>query len=1198
MWKLTLRLLLSIIILAVLLVLGNTLGWWNRLGRTGAAWLWWLLVLLLVGALIASIVVGVRALRAFFPRYRERRFLSRLHTDDTPPDAEAESYRQLQEKMQEAVQTLAKSPDLRKQRGLPLYAVPWYLCIGASRSGKTTLLRGVATSFAPFARPSAATAAPTQNCDWWFFNTAIILDTAGHYAFPKNEVEHSRWYRFLRLLRAHRALQPINGLIIALAADTLASKRQEEVRLEAAELRKRIDEAIRELGIDFPVYLLITRCDLVEGFTEFFECLPEQTQRQVFGYIHEPQPQGDQLQQPPASILHFDPIAEGLVERLKQLRLSIFNEEKLPPAILRQRIFCFPEEFQALLQPLNIFVETLLTENPLYHLPFLRGIFFSSAQQQGPRYSFARRKFRFDSHASSVSSGTKTYFLHDSFAVVLPRDRALVKPTRGAIRGRWLWHFFGFSSCVALCLLLIFLLLQAFVSDRRVYSAVQVQQESCTMASAGQTTGSLLELSDTCRQIVQALIEQNRQRAVWSKLVFNRSGQLEEQLRQRYVEQFATGVLAGLDTSLSQRLVGSDTIPLVFLLIKRIELLNQCLSRFGCPETFEKDVQPDYQLMLDLRPQSAASVEKVTQLQYTYEAYLRWASEGTENVLYGEREAHAERLRSWFAAKQFALQQIVPWANKNYAPVMPQEYWEGISAADGRKAVQVDGAYTAGAWKQSILPFVQRAEEAVPDMAPLLSAFQEEYYAQYFKQWRDFLVDFPRGEALPREARRRLASKFSDENSPYNRIVDVVLAQLTPLLPAALILEGAPAEAAAGKPEQPVSWFEKAKRTISQLWEKGRTVSIPGVIKGAVTATGVEPTLPHWVRVLYHYSKSESRKAYLDALKQMRELLAGAISTEKSLQLVQATFQEGKPTEQSSQPVLKARWILSQFRDKEGMSEEDLKVVWPLLDRPLLFVWKVALESVGELLGKSWADNVIAPTNGLSELERLQRLYGPQGEVRKFADQFMKPFLVNNESDFGQVLGVKLPLSLALLKALQTEKQLKPLLEEGKYQVQVTAGKADIPDPVVTSNVTTEFQSNCEERKKVCNPPKEGCEPSATIAWSPKSCGEPSITFSVICDRSCVDRAELIRASVTEGSIPLVIRYPGQSGFLDFIRDFRGAEKLRNFELKDFVRSAPPEERRQVTDTLNRFGISTIRVRFRVDAPSLDKLLLLPSPVV
>src|SRR5262245_19197373 len=144
MRKLTLRLLFSIVILVVLLTLGSALGWWDRLGRTGAAWLWWLLVLLLVGAIITSVVVGVIALRAFLPRYREQRFLARLHTDDTPPDAEAESYRQLQEKMQEAVQTLAKSPDLRKQRGVPLYDVPWYLCIGARAHDNTKLILCVA----------------------------------------------------------------------------------------------------------------------------------------------------------------------------------------------------------------------------------------------------------------------------------------------------------------------------------------------------------------------------------------------------------------------------------------------------------------------------------------------------------------------------------------------------------------------------------------------------------------------------------------------------------------------------------------------------------------------------------------------------------------------------------------------------------------------------------------------------------------------------------------------------------------------------------------------------------------------------------------------------------------------------------------------------------------------------------------------
>lgn len=224
------------------------------------------------------VVAGTRVLREFLARYREQRFLTGLRAADTavPGEGVEDDQRKLREKMQEAIRTLQQSPDLRKQGGLPLYAVPWYLLIGPSQSGKATLLRAVASSFPPFERPTLSADAPTQNCDWWFFNTAIVLDTAGGYALPtKGERASSQWFRFLQLLRYYRELLPINGLIVAIGADMLTAKREEDLRLEAGELRKRIDEAIRELGVDFPIYLLITRCDLIEGFTEFFGCLPE-----------------------------------------------------------------------------------------------------------------------------------------------------------------------------------------------------------------------------------------------------------------------------------------------------------------------------------------------------------------------------------------------------------------------------------------------------------------------------------------------------------------------------------------------------------------------------------------------------------------------------------------------------------------------------------------------------------------------------------------------------------------------------------------------------------------------------------------------------------------------------------------------------------------------------------------------------------
>jgi hypothetical protein len=82
-------------------------------------------------------------------------------------------------------------------------------------------------------------------------------------------------------------------------------------------------------------------------------------------------------------------------------------------------------------------------------------------------------------------------------------------------------------------------------------------------------------------------------------LVFNRSGWLEVELRQRYIAKFQSEVMAPLDASLGQQLIGSsETVSLAFLLIKRIELINTCLSGYTCPQPIGEELRPDYRLMI------------------------------------------------------------------------------------------------------------------------------------------------------------------------------------------------------------------------------------------------------------------------------------------------------------------------------------------------------------------------------------------------------------------------------------------------------------------------------------------------------------------------------------------------------------------------------------------------------------------------
>src|SRR5262249_44564603 len=128
---------------------------------------------------------------------------------------------------------------------------------------------------------------PTRNCDWWFFEKLVVLDTSGRYVFQSKETEaHGEWQTFLSQLKAHRRNQPLNGVIISLAADVCASRPLDKLKEQAAQLCERLDEMSQALGVKFPVYVVVSKCDLVPGFSELFHVLPEKNRGQVLGYVN------------------------------------------------------------------------------------------------------------------------------------------------------------------------------------------------------------------------------------------------------------------------------------------------------------------------------------------------------------------------------------------------------------------------------------------------------------------------------------------------------------------------------------------------------------------------------------------------------------------------------------------------------------------------------------------------------------------------------------------------------------------------------------------------------------------------------------------------------------------------------------------------------------------------------------------------
>ena len=190
---------------------------------------------------------------------------------------------QLRERFEEAVGTLKQ----KRKSGHSLYELPWYVIIGAPGSGKTTALVNSGLHF-PLEQRSGKGAlrgvGGTRNCDWWFTDEAVFLDTAGRYTTQDSDAnaDSTGWLEFLALLRKYRKRRPVNGIILTISAQDLIMQGHGAPEGHDEAARRRLIELNKELNIQLPVYLMVTKCDLVAGFTEYFDDLSQEGRAQVW----------------------------------------------------------------------------------------------------------------------------------------------------------------------------------------------------------------------------------------------------------------------------------------------------------------------------------------------------------------------------------------------------------------------------------------------------------------------------------------------------------------------------------------------------------------------------------------------------------------------------------------------------------------------------------------------------------------------------------------------------------------------------------------------------------------------------------------------------------------------------------------------------------------------------------------------------
>ncbi len=268
--------------------------------------------------------------------------------------------------------------DMKKNYGVDIYDLPWYIVIGDSGCGKTKLINEGGLQFST-GKPEGYQLG-TLNYNWWFTEDAIFIDMAGRLCNPRDDADFREWESFLDTVKKGRKGFPINGAVVCVSADHLLQDAPEKIEADANTTLERLRDLQGKLGVTFATYLVITKCDKILGFMELFDRAERDitVKNQIVGWSKPGE--FNQLYDPELFAQDFDDLY-GRLHELRMRRLMDDEEEdRLGLA------YSFAEEFRGLLEPLKIYVRTLfpMIKNPraIKNLLF-RGVYFTSATQEG-----------------------------------------------------------------------------------------------------------------------------------------------------------------------------------------------------------------------------------------------------------------------------------------------------------------------------------------------------------------------------------------------------------------------------------------------------------------------------------------------------------------------------------------------------------------------------------------------------------------------------------------------------------------------------------------------------------------------------------------------------------------------------------------------------------------------------------------------
>ncbi|MDB4988987.1 MAG: hypothetical protein JWN04_4165, partial [Myxococcaceae bacterium] len=247
----------------------------------------------------------------------------------------------------------------------------------------------------------------------------------------------------------------------------------------ASRMRERLDEITSRLGVELPVYLLITKCDLISGFVDVFGSMSAADRRKIWGFTS---PLLSAMDESPAE--QFSTQFQLLCKNLEQFSVQQMAQEVRADVLVR--MYEFPAQFRSLEEKLVAFADELFAESAYGESPVLRGAYFTSGTQEGAPADLLIEQMASAMNVRPLLNETeeekKSYFLHDMLMDVVFEDRDVASASQIELKRQQTRRRIITSSLFAGALLLA--ALPTISSHKNLYALAQTRELATRIGDA------------------------------------------------------------------------------------------------------------------------------------------------------------------------------------------------------------------------------------------------------------------------------------------------------------------------------------------------------------------------------------------------------------------------------------------------------------------------------------------------------------------------------------------------------------------------------------------------------------------------------------------------------------------------------------------------------------------------------------------